>query len=115
MDITINARHCKVPDSLRNQAQQRLDRLARLDRRLTAATLVFDVENTVKRVEARVAVAGGPPIIGAGNGATLRSAMDTSLDRLERQLKSRRKRILTRRTRAVPATVSVREDMLAEL
>jgi ribosomal subunit interface protein len=115
MDITINARHCKVPDSLRNQAQQRLDRLARLDRRLTAATLVFDVEHTVKRVETRVAVAGGPPVIGAGDGATLRSAMDTSLDRLERQLKSRRKRILTRRTRAVPSTVSVREDVLADL
>lgn len=100
MDITINARHCVVPDSLRNQAQQRLQRLARLDRRLTAATLVFDVENAVKRVESRIAVAGGPPIIGAGEGATLRNAMDASLDRLERQMKRRRKRIIDRRVRA---------------
>jgi putative sigma-54 modulation protein len=103
MQITINARHCKVPDSLRNQAQQRVSRLARLDRRLTAATLVFDVTNLVKRVESRVAVAGGPPLIGAGQGPTLRAALDASLDRLERQLKRRRQRILDRRGRPVAA------------
>jgi ribosomal subunit interface protein len=111
MDITINARHCRVPDSLRNQAQQRLERLARLDRRLTAATIVFDVDSLVKRVEARVAVAGGPPIISTGDGATLRNALDVSLDRLERQLKRRRRRIVDRRTRTAPS----REGVLTRL
>jgi ribosomal subunit interface protein len=100
MDITINARHCRVPESLRNQATQRIQRLARIDRRLTAATLVFDVEHNVKRVEARVAVAGGPPIVGQDEGATLRNALDGALHRIERQLKSRRQRMLDRRTRS---------------
>jgi ribosomal subunit interface protein len=109
MDITINARHCKVPESLRNQAKQRTARLARLDRRLTAATLVFAVENGVRRVEARVAVAGGPPIIGQDEGPTLRSALDGALARLERQLKRRRDREVGRRTRSV----AIRESSLA--
>lgn len=108
MDITINARHCKVPDSLRNQASQRISRLARLDRRLTAATLVFDIDHGVKRVEARVAVAGGPPIVSRDEGSTLRSAMDGALDRVERQVKARRQRMLDRRTR-----IPVPEDALA--
>jgi ribosomal subunit interface protein len=99
MDISINARHCKVPESLRNQARQRMDRVARLDRRLTAATLVFDVENTERRVEARVTVAGGPPIIGQGTGPTLRGALDTALTRVERQIKRRRERMVARRSR----------------
>jgi ribosomal subunit interface protein len=103
MDITINARHCRVPESLRNQAQQRLARLERLDRRLPAATLVFDVENSVCRVEARVAVAGGPPVIGQATGPTLRSALDGAITRVERQMKRRRQRIVTRRKSGVPA------------
>jgi ribosomal subunit interface protein len=102
MDVTINARHCRVPESLRNQARQRLARLERLDRHLPAATLVFDVENAVRRVEARIAVAGGPPVIGKGEGPTLRSALDGALTRVERQIKSRRKRVVARRSRGVP-------------
>jgi ribosomal subunit interface protein len=110
MDITINARHCRVPDSLRNQAQQRLARLERLDRRLPAATLVFDVENGSCHVEARVAVAGGPPVIGQGAGPTLRSALDGAMIRVERQLKRRRQRLVTRRK----SGVTVREpDLVA--
>jgi ribosomal subunit interface protein len=99
MDIRINARHLRISDSLRTQAEYRLERLGRLDRRLTAATLTFDAENTVKRAEARVAVAGGPPIIGHGEGATPRNALDAAVDRLERQLKRRRQRMLDRRSR----------------
>jgi ribosomal subunit interface protein len=106
MDITINARNLNVSDSLRNQAAYRFARLERLDRRLTAATLVFEADRTTKRAEARVAVAGGPPIIGHGEGATLRNALDAALDRMERQLKRRRQRMLDRRSR----TVRARED-----
>jgi putative sigma-54 modulation protein len=99
MEITINARHCTVPVSLRNQAMQRIMRLQRLHRRLTGGTIVFEVEREVRRVDARLAVAGGPPLIGHGEGATLRAALDGALDRLERQLKRRRERIIARRTR----------------
>ena len=100
MEITINARHCTVPDSLRNQAAQRIDRLQRLHRRLTGGTIMFDVEREVRRAEARLAVAGGPPLIARAEGATLRAAMDGALDRLERQLKRRRERIVARRGRS---------------
>jgi ribosomal subunit interface protein len=101
MDITINGRQHKISESLRSQAAYRFDRLERLERRLTAATLVFDAERNVKRVEARAAVAGGPPIIGHGEGATLRNALDAALDRMERQLKRRKQRKLDRRGRQV--------------
>ena len=104
MDITINARHCKVPDSLRNQAHQRIARFERLDRRITAATLVFDGAANQRTAEARLALAGGPPLVGHAEAPTLRAAMDGALDRLERQLKRQRERRLDRRTRrAAPA------------
>ena len=99
MDITINARHCKVPDSLRNQAEQRIARMERIDRRITAATLVFDGSAAARHVEARLAIAKGPPLVGHGDGPTLRTAMDGAISRLERQLKRRRERMIDRRTR----------------
>jgi ribosomal subunit interface protein len=100
MDITINARHERVGDSLRAQAEYRLDRLQRLEQRITAAIITFETDNGTKSAEARLVVAGGPPILGRGDGATPRNALDAALDRIERQLKRRRQRLRDNRTRA---------------
>lgn len=99
MDITINARHCTVPESLRNQAIQRLTRLDRIGAGITSATVIFDGAASSRRVEARLAVAGGPPVVSHGDDATLRGALDGALSRMERQVKRRRKRALAKRTR----------------
>ncbi|HSK19098.1 MAG TPA: HPF/RaiA family ribosome-associated protein [Longimicrobiales bacterium] len=99
MEIRINARHGKLPESLRNQAEQRFMRLERLGRRLTAGSLVIDGTARLHRAEARVLAAGGPPLIGHAEGPTLRAAIDGALHRLERQLKRRAERRVARRTR----------------
>jgi ribosomal subunit interface protein len=99
MDVTINARHLKVGDSLRAQADYRLERLQRLEPRITSATITLEAVGTDRQAEARLGVAGGPPIIGHGSGATLRNALDGAMDRIERQLKRRRQRMRNNRTR----------------
>lgn len=104
MEIRINARHGKLPESLRNQAEQRFMRLERLGRRITAGSLVIDGTARLHRAEARVLAAGGPPLIGHAEGPTLRAAIDGALHRLERQLKRRGERRIARRTRG-PAPV----------
>jgi ribosomal subunit interface protein len=104
MEITINARHISVPESVRNQATQRMSQLQRLNRRLTGGTIVFAAERNARRAEARLAVAGGPPILGHGEGPTLRAALDAAIERLERQLKRRRERVIARRTKPIRIT-----------
>lgn len=99
MDVTINTRHCKVPDSLKNQAVQRFGRMERIDRRITTATLVFDDAGAVRRAEARLTIPGGSMLVGHGQGTTYRAAMDGALSRLDRQLKRARDRTVARRTR----------------
>lgn len=99
MEITIIARHSQLPDSVRNQAEQRFRRLERLDRRITAGSLVVDGNTRTHTAEARLVAAGGPPLIGHAEGPTLRGAIDTAIDRLERQLKRRGERRIARRTR----------------
>lgn len=115
MEVRINARHGKLPDSLRNQAEQRFSRLERLDRRITAGSLVIDGNARMHRAEARLLAAGGPPLIGHAEGPTLRGAIDGALHRLERQLKRRGERRIARRTRSAEPTapaVEADEDSL---
>jgi ribosomal subunit interface protein len=100
MDITINARHLRIADSVRTQAKFRAARMQRLEPRIMAATITFDTENTARTAEVRMAVGGGPPVIGHGEGATVRNALDAAMDRIERQLKRRRQRRRDSRTRA---------------
>jgi ribosomal subunit interface protein len=100
MEITINARQGRLPDSVRNQAVQRFSRLERLDRRISTGTLVIDAISNGHRAEARLLAAGGPPLVGHAEAGTLRGAIDGALERLERQVKRRRERRLARRSRA---------------
>jgi ribosomal subunit interface protein len=109
MEIRINVRHGRLPDSLRNQAEQRFSRLARLDRRITAGTLVVDGTARLHRAEARLVAAGGPPLIGHAEGPTLRGVIDAALHRLERQLKRRGERRVARRTRSTAGAVPAEE------
>ncbi|HEX6134833.1 MAG TPA: HPF/RaiA family ribosome-associated protein [Longimicrobiales bacterium] len=110
MEITINARHGKLPDSLRNQANLRFSRFERIDRRLTSGALVIDGAARGYRAEARLIPAGGPPLISHAHASTLRAAIDGAFDRLERQLKRRRERRVARRTRGV--AVAVRDEVI---
>lgn len=105
MEITINARHAKLPDSLRNQAALRFSRFERIDRRLISGALVIEPAARGHRAEARLLPAGGPPLISHAESPTLRAAIDGALDRVERQLKRRRERRVARRTRGVAAAL----------
>ncbi|MBR9990455.1 MAG: HPF/RaiA family ribosome-associated protein [Gemmatimonadetes bacterium] len=110
MDIRINARQGRVPESLRKQAEQRFERFERFDSRITAGSLVVDGNARLHRAEARLVAAGGPPLIGRAEGPTLRGAIDVALHRLERQLKQRGDRRVARRTRGL-AVAAVAPDL----
>ena len=107
MDVTITTRHCNIPDSLRDQSERLIRRFQRLHTRATSAVLCFEGEGFEKSVAARLHLGGGPPVVAHASGPTFRAALDRAFDRLERQVKRRRKRWLQRRT-----AVRVTEPML---
>ena len=98
MDATVTARHCTIPDSLRDEAERMLRRFQRLHTRATSALVCFEKEAFERTVEVRLNVGGGPPIIAHASGPTFRSALERAFDRLDRQVKRRRQRWLQRRT-----------------
>ncbi|MGQ0812912.1 MAG: ribosome hibernation-promoting factor, HPF/YfiA family [Gemmatimonadota bacterium] len=93
MQVNITARHCRVPEKVRVEAQERVQRLHRYEPRLGNVVVEFDTDHGDKKVETRIYLAGGHSIVAHGNGETFRTALDQSLGRLTRQLKRRRERV----------------------
>lgn len=93
MEISVTSRHCTVSEKTRIEAEERINRLQRLEPRLENAVVEFDDDHGTKQVETRIFVAGSHSIVAHGSGDTFRTALDRSIDRLTRQLKRRRERI----------------------
>lgn len=87
MEVKITARHAQVSEAVRAHTQERVQRLQRLDRRPTHAEILFDKERDQKKVEIRLVVTGGSSFIAEAFADNYRTAVDTALDRLTRQMK----------------------------
>ena len=94
MNVTITARHCEIPDSLRDVAERHVQRLGRYNPRLAGADVTFERERVDHAVEIRLAVAGEPALVAHGAGATFKSALDRGVHRASRQLRRARERTL---------------------
>lgn len=92
MDVRITARHCSITDSVRDIAQTRVSRLSRFEPRITAAEVQFSDENALKQVEVRLSVPGTSMVQARGAGDSFRTALDRSVERLERQMRRRHSR-----------------------
>lgn len=97
MDVTITARHCTVPDSIRDVTQRRIRRLERFRPRATSASVMFEENGARRLCEVRMMVAGGAPLVASAEGFSFRNALDEAMARLQRQLKRHRERHIRRR------------------
>ncbi|HSM60873.1 MAG TPA: ribosome-associated translation inhibitor RaiA [Longimicrobiales bacterium] len=92
MRVQIAARHCDIPDSLRARAERLVARLAKYDRRMSTADVVFEEEKLVRRVEVILSVHGGEPVFARAEDAEFRAALDKVVERLGRKLRRQRSR-----------------------
>ena len=90
MRVMIAARHCEVPDSVRERTEEQLGKLSRYEPRLSGADVVFETEKRRKTVEAVLKVDRDEPVVAGGEGEEFREAVDQMVDRLSRMLKRRR-------------------------
>lgn len=97
MPVTVTARHCELPDLLRERAHEVAARLTDRTGRPADVALLFDVEAGVPTAEIRMRAHGEELILAAGRGDDHRSALDQAEARLRRQLEKPSTRRLRKR------------------
>ncbi len=90
MRVTTTARHCNIPDSLRQHAIELMTKMMRFDARASHGEVIFETEKHVRRVEGILSVDGSPPVIAKGEAQEFRPALDQMIDRLSRRLRKQR-------------------------
>jgi ribosomal subunit interface protein len=86
MQTIITARHCKVPDQLRERARTVVERLGNLASQAIEMTVVFDTEGPKQRVELRLHATQGDVLVAKGEGVDHRTALDRAEEKLKRQV-----------------------------
>lgn len=92
MNVTISARHCSIPDTLRSATETRMRRLARYHARIAQIEVIFDGAHDSHSIEARAFIDGSPTAVAKTESTSFRFGLDEVADRLARQLKRRRER-----------------------
>ncbi len=96
MQTTVTARHCKIPDALREQARLMVARVAKAAHRPQRAHVVFDIDHQKKVVELKLHLPRGATRIATAEAADFRSALDRAADKLRHQLEKTNSRYVRR-------------------
>ena len=94
MDVELTARQVRVSKDLRAQAEEGMERIARLMGRTTSASVTFRVERHLQIAELTVS-ARHHTIAATGQAATQEAALKTALAHAEHQALRHRDRRLT--------------------
>ena len=86
MQTTITARHCEIPDALRERAAAVVDRVGSIASRAIEATVVFDEDGPSRTAEIRLHVARGEVLVATGDADDHRTALDRAEEKLRRQV-----------------------------
>lgn len=91
MLMTVTARHCEIPEELRDRAEHVLDRIANHAPRPVDGTVVFDMadhKSVTERhqAEIRLHLSHGEVLVSAGAADDHRTALDRAEARLRSQL-----------------------------
>ena len=103
MQTMITARHCEISDDLRARAQEVVDRLAAVAQKPIEATVVFDVEAAVEKVELRFHIAAGEVLVASGEAKDHRSALDAAEAKMRKQLTRASEKLVERNRQPRPS------------
>ncbi|HEX8812176.1 MAG TPA: HPF/RaiA family ribosome-associated protein [Terracidiphilus sp.] len=96
MDVELTARQVRISKALRSQAEEGMERIARIMGRTTSASVTFRVERHLQIAELTVS-ARHHTIAAAGQATTQEAALKTALSHAEHQALRYRDRHLTRK------------------
>jgi ribosomal subunit interface protein len=86
MRTTVTARHCEIPDDLKQEAEEQVTKAARAAHRPQRAEVVFDVDHGKKLVELHLFLPRSQVKVASGEADDFRSALDRAVAKLRNQL-----------------------------
>lgn len=86
MKTTITARHCEIPDDLRERARTLVERLARVAHRPQSAEVLFDEDHQRRLVELILHLPRGQYRVASAEAGDFLTALDRAADKLKHQL-----------------------------
>lgn len=92
MRVQITARHCEVPEDVRERTEEQVQALAKYSPRASSADVVYMEERLTKVAEIIMHIDGGEPVVARGQGAEFRAALDEVIDHARRRLRKQRER-----------------------
>ncbi len=86
MQVIVSARHCEVPDELKERAEQHMLKLEKLAHRPVSAEVVFDADHGSRIVELRLTQAMGRVKIASAEAVDFLTALDGAVAKVKKQL-----------------------------
>ncbi len=87
MRVQVTARHCEISDTIRERANELMEKVARFDPRVSAIELIFEEEKRTNSVEAIVSRDRVDPVVAKAEASEWTAALDILFDRLSRQIR----------------------------
>lgn len=95
MQINITGHHVEVTPALRSYVTGKLDRIERHTENITNVHVILSIEKQRQKAEATIHVSGGD-IYADSEHDDMYAAIDTLVDKLDRQVKKHKDKILNR-------------------
>jgi ribosomal subunit interface protein len=86
VQITVTARHCEIPDDVRERAHEVADKLARLAHRPQRMEIVFDQDHQRRVAELKMWLPRGQIVVATGEETDFRTALDRAAEKVRTQL-----------------------------
>ena len=86
MHTTVTARHCEIPEDLRQRALEFAEKLARIAHRPQRMEIVFDDNHQRRQVELVMSLPRGQTVVASAEATDFRSALDRAVEKLRSQL-----------------------------
>ena len=107
MKINVTGRHFDLTPGMRDHIVEKVEKLGRFFDRITLADVVAWEEGERHTVEVKVHVGKGTTLVGKVEEQDLYTALDLVLDKLERQLRKYKEKLIQRKVRGTGPEVAV--------
>ena len=100
MEIKVNTRNGQLPEAVQDTIHNKVSKLPRFFDRTTGINVIVDLKHTDKpKVEVRVSAEQTEDFFAADTGSNVIVALDSVIDKVERQLRKHKEKLTAHRGR----------------